>query len=164
MAFFNKDGKIFGKISIIDITVVLVIIAVAFGAYLRFFRPEEKVTTVSHQLEYTVQVRGVREGTVKALQQKGEITNNNTHESVGEITDVTFEEMVETRELLNGTVVPMTIPERYIVEMKVRLDGSVNDSGFFTATNQHINIGSTLYFSTKYANTSGTIVDIKQVD
>jgi hypothetical protein len=161
--FINKEGKLFGKISIIDIFVVLAVAILAFGLYTRFYGEETKVSTQKQQIEYTVLVKGVRLGTIEALQQKGPITNTTTKEEAGEITDVTFEEAVDTRELSNGKIAETALPERYTATVKICVDGSVNNSGYYTSTNQPINIGSTLFFTSKFANTSGVIIDVNEV-
>lgn len=160
----NKEGKLFGKISIIDIIVILAIAVLAFGLYMRFTNSEStKVSTEKQQIEYTVLIKGVRMGTVEALSQLGPITNSTTKEYAGEIVDVTYEEALETRELANGTVTETLLPERYTVTAKIQVDGSAGSSGYYNSTNQSINIGSTLYFTSKYANTSGIIVDVSEI-
>lgn len=161
--FINKEGKLFGKISIIDIVVILAVAVLAFGLYMRFGGDEVKVSTQKQQIEYTVLVKGVRIGTVEALQQKGPITNTTTKEAAGKITGVTYEDAVDSRELTDGTIVETPLPERYNATVTIRVDGSVNNSGYYTSTNQPINIGSTLLFTSKFANTSGVIIDVKEV-
>lgn len=161
--FINKKGKLFGKISIIDIVVVLAVAILAFGLYVRFGGDEAKVSTQKQQIEYTVLVKGVRMGTVEALQEMGPITNATTKEAAGEITEVTFDAAFDSRELADGTIVETPLPERYTATVKIRVDGSVNNSGYYTSTNQPINIGSTLFFTSKFANTSGVIIDVKEV-
>ncbi len=161
--FINKEGKLFGKISIIDIVVVLAVVVMSFGLYLRFGGEETKVSTQKQQIEYTLLVKGVRIGTVEALQQLGPVTNVSTKEYAGDITEVTYEKAIDTRELANGRIVETPLPERYNATVKIHVDGSVNNSGYYTSTNQSINIGSTLYFTSKFANTSGVIVDVGEI-
>ncbi len=157
----NKDGKLFNKISIIDIIVILAVVVLALGLYARFSSSDTAVsTTEKQQIEYTVSVKGIRIGSVEALQQGGPVTNSTTKEYAGEIVDVTYEEAIEARELSDGTVVQTLLPERYNAKVTISVDGSVSSSGYYTPSNQSINIGSTLYFTTKYANTSGTIIDV----
>ena len=157
----NKDGKLFGKISIIDILVVLVIIVAALGVYSRFFVGNEKVETASSSIEYTLKVAGVREGTVNALKNfKGPLYDKETKEYLGEIIDVTSSESVSSVELSNGSIKESVIPERFDALLTVRVDGKINSSGYYTATNQVISAGGTLVFKSKAASTSGTITNV----
>ena len=41
----NKNGKLFGKISIIDIIVVVCIVVLAFGLYAKFTSSSDAVTS-----------------------------------------------------------------------------------------------------------------------
>lgn len=161
--FINKEGKLFGKISIIDIFVVLAIVVAALGIYTRFITPSEKVATQSQKIEYTLLVKGVRIGTAQALQNPSPITNNTTKEYIGDIIGATYTDAVEGKEFSNGEIKALTLPERYDVTVTVQVDGKINDSGFYTSTNQAITVGSTQFFSSKYANTSGVITSVKKI-
>ena len=160
----NKDGKLFGKISIIDILVVLAIAVAAFGVYSRFFVGNEKVETASSHIEYTLKVSEVREGTVTALKTfKGPLYDNTTKEYLGDIIDVTSTECISSVELSNGSIKESVIPDRFDALVTVRVDGKINSSGYYTATNQVIAAGGTLVFNAKAAATSGTILDVYEV-
>ena len=39
----NKEGKLFGKISVVDILVVVLLVVAAFGVYTKFFKTNERV-------------------------------------------------------------------------------------------------------------------------
>lgn len=160
----NKEGKLFGKISIIDIVVILAIVVAAFGVYSRFFVGNEKVETAASHIEYTMKVKEVRMGTVDALKNyMGGITSDSTKEYMGEIVDVTYSEATKSVELANGTITETTLPERYDVIVTVRVDGKINDSGYYTATNQALTAGSNHVFCSKAAKTTGTILDVYEV-
>lgn len=159
----NKDGKLFGKISIIDILAILVILVAALGIYSRFFVGNEKVETASSRIEYTMKVDGVRGGTVDALKNYSPITNATTKEYMGDIVNVTYKEATKAVELLNGKMKNSPNPDRYEVYVTVQVDGNVNNSGFYTATNQSLTVGSNYVFCSKYAKTTGHIIEIKEI-
>lgn len=161
--FINKDGKLFGKISIIDIVVIIAIVLVGCGAYLRFLKPNQKVETVNQTIEYTMRVAGVRVGTVEALKNFSPIYNCETKEYLGEIVGIEYAEATEDKIMHNGEIKNLPIPERYDVILKVRVDGKVNSSGFYTATNQAIYAGASHTFSSKYAQTTGRIDEVREV-
>lgn len=163
-AMINKDGKLFGKISIIDILVILVIVIAAFGVYTRFFMGNEKVETASSRIEYTMKVSEVRQGTVDALKNfKGEVYDDTTKEFLGEITEVTYRDAVKAVEMATGELKDSVIPERYDAFVTIRVDGKINASGYYTANNQPIAAGSNVVIYSKAAKTTGTIVDVYEV-
>lgn len=160
----SKDGKLFGKISIIDILVVLAIAVAAFGIYTRFFVGNEKVETASSHIEYTMRVSEVRQGTVDALKDfMGPVYDFTTKEYMGEIVDVYFEEAIGASEMANGQMRESVIPERYDAILTVRVDGKINDSGYYTSTNQAIASGGTLIFNSKAAKTTGVIEEVYEI-
>lgn len=159
----NKEGKLFGKINIIDILVVLALLVAAFGIYTRFFVSNEKVATASKHIEYTMKVEGVRRGTVDALQNYSPISNAATGAGVGEIINVTYTDATKNVEALNGSMRLSKLPERYDVYVTVRVDGNVNPSGYYTASNEAISAGSKYVFMSKYAKTTGTVTEIKEI-
>lgn len=162
--FINKEGKLFNKFSIIDLFVVLAIAVAVLGIYLRFGTTETRVATETQSIEYTILVEDVRIGTAEALSHPSPITNSTTKEFAGNIVSAEYTEAAEGKELPDGRIVAMTVPEKYDVKVTVQVDGKANASGFYTPSNQAITVGSTLLFSSKYASTSGTIIDVREID
>ena len=162
--FINKEGKLFGKISIIDIVVILAIIVGAFGFYTRFFISEKKVETAASHIEYTMKVKEVRMGTVNALKNyRGPVTDTSTKEYLGDIVDVSFSDATKAVETANGKRKVSPVPERYDVIVTVRVDGKINNSGFYTANNLALSAGSSYVFTSKAAKTTGTIQDVYEI-
>ncbi len=160
----NKEGKLFGKISIIDILVVLAIVVAALGIYTRFFVGNTKVETASSHIEYRLKVQNVRIGTVEALERyKGAIYDTDTKEYLGDITAVEYTEATSGIETSNGQIKEAVLPERYDVLVTVNVDGKVNDSGYYTANNQALAAGSSYVFQAKAATTTGRIYDIYEI-
>lgn len=156
-----KDGKLFGKISIVDIFVVILVAALAIGIYSRFAITGTSVETQSQPLEYTMKVSNVRIGTVNALKDyMGPIYDDTTKEYLGEITEVTYEKAKVDVTLANGQLKASESPDRYNVLLTVKVDGNVNEKGYYTANNLNIGAGSNFIFSSKAAITTGVVQDI----
>lgn len=157
----NKEGKLFGKISIIDILVVVLIVVGTLGIYSRFFVAGPKVETATSRIEYTMKIREVRMGTVKALQDfKGPVTDTTTKEYLGEIVDVTYTDSIKAVELSNGNLKASVLPERYDATVTIQVDGKVNDLGYYTSNNLALTAGSSYVFTSKAAKTTGTIMNV----
>ena len=161
----NKEGKLFGKISIIDVLVVLAILVAAFGVYTRFFVGNEKVETAASHIEYTLKIQEVRIGTVNALENyKGAIYDTATKEYLGDIVAVEYSYAKKAVETVGGQLVETTLPNRYDCMVTVRVDGKVNSSGYYTATNQALAVGSSYLFESKAAKTTGRIYEIHEIN
>ena len=63
----NKEGKLFGKISIVDIAVVLIVILLAIGIYTRFSGNTKVVVSNGQKIECTFVVKNLRQYSVDAL-------------------------------------------------------------------------------------------------
>lgn len=159
----NKEGKLFGKVSIIDIFVVIVIVIAAFGVYTRFFTVNEKVTVTQQQIEYRLKVTKVRQGTVDALSKLGPVYDSTTKEYMGELVAVETEDCYEEQKLADGTLSNSKIPDRMNVIITVRVNGSTSSTGYYTSDNKYLAAGSGFVIATKYAETTGEIISINEI-
>lgn len=160
----NKQGKLFGKISIIDILAIIAIVLVIAGIYFKFFAPSETVVTDSHSLEYTMKFREIRMYSVEAFQKGGPVIDSKTREDMGEVVAVAYEPAKVTRELSDGRVAEIEVPEKYDVYVTLRVDGKQSDTGYYTQKdNKVIGVGSRTTVDTKYVKCYGEIVDVKGV-
>lgn len=157
----NKEGKLFGKISIIDILVIIVIIAMAAGVYMRFFRTPETVKVETEKFNYTVRVEKIRKYSVDALSHMGAMYDTETKEYLGDIVEiVSVEPTKETSITARGKAVEIEYPERYTVTIKVETDGNVGENGYYTASNRMISVGGAMEFETKYIECGGDVISI----
>ena len=159
----NKDGKLFGKISIIDILVVIIILALGIGIYARFSSSPEAVQAKTEKFSYIVKVEGVRQYTVEGLLNLGKMYDEETKELLGEIVEIiSVEPTADTGIKSNGKAAPTTTPDKFTIRLKVETDGSVSDKGYYTALNKIIGVGGKLTFETKYVSTSGIVTGIEK--
>ena len=71
----DKNGKIGGKVSIIDILVVVLVVAVIVGIVARYGSSVTGAVKSNKQFEYVLKVESVRQYTVDALEKKGKVTD-----------------------------------------------------------------------------------------
>jgi len=81
--FLHDRGRLFGKVNIVDLIVLLVIIAVVVFAVVRMTGSSSK--TVPVRVTYVVEA--VRQATVSALQAKGDVTDDGGT-GLGKVQDV----------------------------------------------------------------------------
>ena len=99
---FSKNGKLFGKISVIDIAVVLLLVVLVVGVALRFSGGAGGQFVSGNSYECVVKVKNVRDYTVKALEKGGEVYDKTTKEYIGTIVGVTSEPAAEPLALADG--------------------------------------------------------------
>lgn len=160
----NKEGKLFGKVSIIDIFVIVAILLIAAGMYFKFIAPSKTVVTASQQIEYTMKFSEVRIYTAEALKKGGPVSDSKTHEDMGRVVSVRYEPAKVVRDLTNGKVAEFEVPEKYDVYVTIRVDGKQNDLGYYTQRdNKVIGVGSRTTVTTKYAKCFGEIIDVEGI-
>ena len=99
---------------------------------------------------------------VNALKKMGPLMDARTHEKMGVIKDVTWQDAADLKREMatDGRFVLAPQPEKYDVRMVVEVDGKANDTGYYTAFNKQLNVGSQMIVETKYAKTSAEIISI----
>lgn len=161
----NDKGKLFGKISIIDIVVLIGIIIAGFGLYSKYTAPSaEIITTETQTIEYLLLIKNVPQGTVDGLNNSSIITNVHTKEYIGYITNVSPVPALQTVTLSDGSTETTEIPDLFNVTLTVRLEGKAGESGYYTSENQSINIGAIYNINTKYVNASATVTNVYEVE
>ncbi|MBQ7109215.1 MAG: DUF4330 domain-containing protein [Clostridia bacterium] len=156
----DKKGKLFGKISVVDIAVVLIIVVLAVGIYLRFAGETENISTNSEKITCTFLVENVRMYTVDALKKGGALYEKTSKEYMGEVTDVKWEEGLYQVNMADGSFKKVVPEERYNVYVTIEFDGKVNDGGFYTAANKYLAVGSSVGIHTKYSECWSTVYSI----
>lgn len=157
---FSKTGKLFGKISIIDIAVLAVLVVLVLGIALRFGGNATGEFVTGATYECVVKVENVRSYTVDALRKGGEVYNKTTKEYIGTITNVTQEDASDALELANGSHAMAPMENRYHAYVTIAFTGKESAEGYFTAANQQISPGCTLLMNAKHAQCEGIVVEV----
>lgn len=160
----NKEGKLFGKISVIDIAVVLIIAILAVGIAVKFSGGKTSVVTGNEKLECTLFVKNVRMYTVDALKKGGNLYDEISKDRIGEITDVRYEKGEYQVNMADGSFMPVVPEDRYNVYVTVAFDGKISDDGYYTKSNKYLAVGTTVGAKTKYANCQSTVYSIGKAE
>lgn len=159
--FINERGLIFGKVSIVDIVAVLVVLALGFMVFTRFFAGgEEKVSsTDTVDVTYAMRLEAVRSVTADALA-AGDRVYSDEGQYMGEIVSVETSVSVTLEETPDGRVVEME-NEGY-VDALVTLKAPCSESSgrYFVNGNFELNVNSRVKFVTRYVSSSALIVSI----
>lgn len=159
----KKDGKLFGKISIIDIAAVLIFVMLIAGVYIKFSGNQTVSVANGETIECIVKVKDVRDYTVEALEKGGAVYDKTTKEYIGEIFEVTAEPAETSLLMDDGSYRIVQTEGRYNALVTISFTGKAGDSGYYTAANKQISVGSTLEMNAKYSQCTGNIVEVKSV-
>ncbi len=160
----NKEGKLFGKISVIDIAVVLIIVTLAVGIYSRFATGNETIATSGEKITCTFFVKNLRMCTVDALKKGGPLYDKVSKEYIGEITDVTYTGGEYQVNMADGTFLNLVPEERYNTYVTVEFSGKIGDIGYYTAANKYLAPGTSVIISSKYAQCESDVYSIGPIE
>jgi len=139
----DKKGRIFGKISIIDVIIVVTILAVAAGFVYR--QTSESIGAIIHAdtpFYVTIQGTGLRHFIVDAVDVGDVVYRRHSRQPLGRVVDIQVETARDLLHLSDGTVTLAPHEGRYDIFITVEAVGSVRDIGFFVGGNDHIARGS----------------------
>lgn len=160
----DKNGKIGGKISIIDIAAILLVIVVAAGIVMRYGNSITAAVESDKLFEYTVRVASVRSYTVTALEKKGKITDKRSEQDLGEITDVKTVDAEFQSTTADGNIVETNLPDRYTCLVTIQARGKESEDGYIMNDTTELSVGRSVDIYSKYVKTSGEIMSVKVVE
>lgn len=157
---FDSKGKIFGKISIVDLLVIILLVVAIVGAYVRFNGNNVGAVNQTTEFNYMITIREIRETNKNLLVESvgtdfrlgGKISS-----SMGTLTDVEVKESVTEVEKTDGTIVSAKVPEKYDVVLTLKVNGSETDTGYYTPEMYEVCAGKEITLTNIKCNVTGFI-------
>ena len=147
----DEKGRLFSKISIVDIAVLLfVICAVAFVG-LKFFAPAGNLASAEQvNCEYTFKVQNVRQASVDALEKS---VGMNVTDSAGvflgtlkSLDDVGPYRAIVTKP--DGSMIKAEVPDKYELKATVEVSGTKTTDSIMVSNKRELSVGSHLSVTT----------------
>ncbi len=172
----DKKGKLFGKISIVDLAFILVIL-IAIGGIFFTKAKLEKETVLSNEsnmliksdtsldtLQIKMRVKEVRDVTRDAIVVGDSVYVTASDKQLGTVKEVSAEPAMRNVISDNGTVYQATVPDRYDVTIVVEASGKQKEDGFYTDSNIQLLFGREMEITTSTIQTTPQIVEITVAD
>lgn len=157
-----KNGKLFGKINIIDAGVVLLIIVLLLVGMLKFKTFDKKIdASATGKITYTVIIKNVREYTVDAFVSGDTVFDSGTNVNIGKIVKVETQNATIAKSLANGNVKIIENPYKKDIILTIETPGTASQVGYFANKSIELKIGSEKTIETLYATTLGKIGSIE---
>ena len=159
-----KKGKIFGIINIIDLLIVIVVIGVVAGIFVRFGLTSNKGFGSASTFNYVVKVDNIREFTAKGIEQKGDVFAEKTNVKIGEIIDVSIVPCQDDEITLDGNRKFFERPDRYTAYVTIKAKGTEHAGAYYDADKKEVGIGRESKICTKHISTNGIIISLNSVE
>ena len=164
MKLIDQDGRLFGKISVIDVIVIVVVAALAAAIYVKSQMPQTGSGVTLTPVVYQMRLENQPEYMLDAIQVGDQMFDKerSTGGSLGKIMDIAVSDGTYQGELDNGTVDDVPAEGRYNLLLTIKGEALIGEDGS-VALNRIYDLGvnSNRNFNTKYASFVGLIVDIQ---
>ena len=142
----DEKGRLFGKISLIDIIIVVAVLVFAGGfLYNRTSSDIRQIIAADTPIYVTFMVEGVREFSFEAVD-IGDVLFRQHERTIplGTVVEVTRGPAYDIITLENGSAFYALMEGRYNMYITISGTGSVTDTGFFLNGTQQMSVGGTM--------------------
>ena len=165
MKLIDRNGRLFGKISVIDLLVVAVVAVMAVALWFKDSQPHTGTSVAEQTITFQVRARGLRSYVAGAVQVGDGLYDKDYSsggKAIGRITDVQVERTPGTAlaTLNDGTAAVVELEDS--ADLLITVEGSGLISGKSWSINRVYDLGvnSSRTYQTKRAQFTGMVVDI----
>lgn len=159
----DRNGRIFGKISVIDFLVVLVVIVLAAALYTKNNKLEVTSTTQTDTpITFTLLAENLPFEVVDAVQVGDKVYDKERSSggALGEITDIQVLPGSKTEQLKNGTFARLTNEDAKNLLITVRGSGSVVNGRYSLNRVYEVGVNAGRTFYTAYAIFTANVTEV----
>ena len=147
----DGSGRLFGRVSVIDIFVVIVAAVLVIAAYAKFNVLDNPLTvTGTVEVTYTVRIPAVRMTTADLMHVGDRMYSIETGANVGTIKNIEVTDAYEVDSLVDGSFAEARIEERYDVLLTVAAQCSHSNGRYYADRSYELNANSENRMYTKY--------------
>lgn len=163
MKLIDRNGRLFGKISIVDVIVILVVAVLGVAIYAKTHKPQTGTKVATTSIVYQMRLENQPAYMLDAIQVGDQMYDKerSTGGSLGEILDIQVEDGTKRAELNDGTTAVVPAEGNYNILLTIRGKGLVTEEGYALNRIYQLGVNSTRNFNTKYASFVGIITDIQ---
>jgi len=163
MKLIDKNGKLFSKLNLVDLGIVLLLIFAVLAVGYKVMR-EKYVERETVKIEYTLCVEGVRQQSVDAINKVHEnVVDAEKEEALGDIKEVKVEAAKQIVLKSSGEYEVAEIPNKFDLYVTLVTDGVVSPDGYFTEGGKKILYGDTIGVNNGYSQMFGVVENITVV-
>ncbi len=164
MKLIDRNGRLFGKVSVIDLIVVAVVLVLAVALNMKNNHLSHTSTSVTNDpITYQVLVSGLRNYAADAVRE-GDLMFDQDRSSGGTLGKILSIEVLpgsKMAELNDGTVEVIPAEDCVNLLLTVQGEGIVSDGRVLLNRIYDLGVNSARNFYTKYAQFTGTVTDIQ---
>lgn len=164
MKFIDEYGRIKGKISIVDVSVIVLIVLGILAVGFKFTMPpamDKKGEKNDILITYQVMIQGIRDFSVNAIKENFDgILDAETKVNVGKIVNMDVKPwrvMIQTNS--GEYILKEYDSEKYTAVITLQCDGIETEDGYFTLSGRRVVTGETVGFDNGHAQFFAEIIN-----
>ena len=164
MKFMDRDGRLFGKISIIDVIVLLVVAVLVAAIYTKTQMPQTGSSVAMTRVVYQMELENLQPYMVEAIQEGDELFDEErtTNGALGKIIDIEVSDGTSQGGLSDGTYAVLPCEGRYNMVLTLEGQALVGEDGSVALNRVYdLGVNSHRSFVTKYASFVGRVLSIQ---
>lgn len=164
MKIIDRNGRLFGKISIIDVIVILAVLVAVLAIYVKTHKPQTGSNVDTTTIVYQMQVDNMPEYMLQAIQKGDQIYDKerSTGGSLGTITDIQVSDGTYEAKLSDGTYEVVPAENHYNLLLTIQGEGLIDENGNYLLNRVYnLGVNSSREFNNKYGLFLGRIVSIE---
>ncbi|MDF2521896.1 MAG: hypothetical protein K0R84_2524 [Clostridia bacterium] len=156
----NSKGKLFGVFNIIDILIIIIIAVIIGGGIYAYKEYQESLSTNIKTVEYSVEIKGVDEKFVNAINNGDLIRESVKGNSLGSVSGKSFVPSTNIySDYLNGKYVVSQVPGKLDLILTLTSDAQVTDRSV-SVGGLEIRIGQKIYVKGKGYAGEGFVINM----
>ncbi len=167
MKIMHENGKLFGKISIIDIIIVIVAIILlygVFGKYINKVMPSTASQVKYQNFKFAIRIENTLQETADAIRKDDIVLDTISGVEIGKVSEIMIEPYKEAFDGLNGEIVMKEMPDKVNIILTVETSGTINNNEYLANGLIKILVGETKKIRTKYIDKTGFVISIEKVE
>lgn len=161
----DRNGRLFGKVSFIDVLVVLVVVVMAIALYMKNNTLEASMTgeTSSTPIVFTVEAENVHLNVIEAIQVGDKVYDKDRSSggAIGVITAIEEMEAGKVERLTDGTYARLTNENARNLIITIEGSGSVTNGRYAVNKIYEIGVNAARNFYTSHAVFTASVIDIQ---
>lgn len=163
MKLVDDNGKLFGKLNLVDVGIILLVIFAIVAISGKTIK-EQTLDKEQATIRYTLCAEGVRQQSVDAIKKNSEdIKDAEKDEAIGRIVEVRTEKAKKINPLPNGTFVESEYQDKFDLYVTIEAEGTISENGYFLSSGKKIMYGDTIGINNNYSQMFGMVEYIEVV-
>lgn len=161
--FLDEKGRVFGRLNIIDLLVLLLLVGLAVAVLYRF-TSSSMTKDVNCRVRYTLMIEGVRDFTLEYYEEGLTCFDKVKGEYIGDIVAIRSEPLTVTIHQFDGSLYIAEHPDNLRVYVDIESDARETSSTYLLNGAYELKVGSQINLNTKSIDVWGIIVSAEKLD